>query len=369
MSGFSFNGIHSSAFGVSWIPTADDLWFPDGDFENHETEVNWYNGGYFFGSFSKIRKLTLKCYFENITIAQREGIRKWLKRGTTGRLVLDDYPFVYFVVYPGEYVQGKWYRDRNCAGEERFSGTFNITFKAASPYGYLTRKYNNSDDDEDGAGEYCGLIPKDKMPEDPTTNSNFFYIYNPGTEDCGLTIELAGTCNNPIRFFNGANSTYCILTELPTQNLRLVIDGETGYARVRYGDTSMYDNGFAYHDRGYIKLKPDIGKCNISYKIANKIDSKSYALELIGLPVDVDMKDTKTYIGKATGVVTAINGSTNQIYIQLDAAATLADEGTIDIISPGNYIAIHEQNANGSWELPSTLKLTYLKVDYQPRCL
>lgn len=369
MSGFTYNGVHSSAYGVEWIPNADDKWFQDAEFENYDIEAGWHHGGYYFGSFAKTRKITLKCFFEGVTVPMREGIRRWLKRGTVGRLILDAMPFVYFICYPDAVVQGKIYRDRNCAGEERFSGTFNVTFRAASPFGYLIRKYNTVNTD-DNSTDFCSMILNTQMPSAPTTLSRDFYVFNPGTERCGLTIELSGTAPVPFRFFNEANGTYCELIALPPSGLNLAINGDTGYVKVRQPNATSYDNGFAYHEKGFIELEPDVGHNDIAYEDAVKLTNSSYSLKLVEFPVSPDMIGARLTVGNITGTVTSISGNNNVVYVDFTYSTTISrTTGVCNIISQGNHIVIQEKNSNDSWVNATQLTLTSISVDYQPRVL
>lgn len=251
MSGFTYNGIHCSAYKVDYIPNAEDRWFADPEFEIYSADVSWKHGGYYYGNRVKVRSIVLKCYFEEITIAEREAIRKWLHRNTSGRLVFDDKPFVYWNVRPGKVTPGAIYNDLG-----KYSGTFTITFMAEDPFGYLTRKANTGTED-DGAEDYSYMIDAADMPAAPATTATSFEVYNPGTEQCGLSLKLVGSTDNPIEFLNETNGTRCILRDLPSSGLILEVDGNTGKLRVRLNDvTEEYDNGFAYHDHGIVRLEP-----------------------------------------------------------------------------------------------------------------
>lgn len=280
MSGFTYNGVHCSAYKVDYIPNAEDRWFADPEFDVYSTDVSWKNGGYYYGSSVKVRNMTLKCYFEEITIAEREDIRKWLHRKTSGRLVFDDKPFVYWNVRPAKVTPGAIYNDLG-----KYSGTFTITFLAEDPFGYLTRKANNGEDD--GGEDYSNLIDQSQMPAAPTTSDVTFQVYNPGTEECGMSMKLVGTCDHPIEFLNETNRTRCIIRELPSNNLILEIDGDTGNFRVRLNDAATtYDNGFAYHDRGIVRLDPLMNSIRIMEQNDNGGWTAPSTLNLSRIEVD-----------------------------------------------------------------------------------
>ena len=251
MSGFTYNGVHCSAYGIDYIPDAEDRWFRGADFDVYDADVSWKHGGYYYGNKAKNREFNIKCYFEEITVKQREDIRKWLHRDTKGTLIFDDMPFVYWNVRPTNIVPGSIYNDTG-----KYSGTFTVRFTAYEPFGYLTRK-SNSSSNNDNANDYCDLISSSSMPAAPTTSGSTFNVYNPGREACGLTIRLRGSTSKPIMFMNTTNNTSCVIRALPTNNLTLDINGDTGKVLVYSGtNVSLGENGFAYHDRGVVRLEP-----------------------------------------------------------------------------------------------------------------
>ena len=289
MSGFTYNGTHCSTYHVEYVPNPSARWWEGAEYETYKKDVTWRNGGYKYGSAVNIRTITLDCYFEEITIKQREQIRKWLGRNTSGNLIFDDMPFVYYKVSPDKIVPGKLYNDTGGT----YSGTFTITFVAENPFGYLTRK-SNAGTENDHAEDYCGIKASSAMPATPSTSSREFDIYNPGTEVCGLNIHITGSCMHAIRFYNQRNKTECVINSLPLGTVELRVNADTGNVTVYSAGTS--GNGFAHHDRGFIRLEPDEGN------------------------------------------------STNHIIIQ-------------------------ELNSSGYWVVPTTLSISYLNVDYNPRLL
>ena len=279
--GFTYNGIHSSQYHVEFIPDADDRWFEDPDWKVYQTDVDWRHGGYYNGNAVKVRTFNLKCFYEEITTKQREDIRHWLHRDTSGTLMFDDLPFVYWNVRPTKLIQGTKYNDT----DDTYSGTFTVQFSAFEPFGFLTRK-SNGPSDNDNATDYCGLIATANMPAAPTTASRSFQVYNPGTEKCGLTIRVSGTATKQIRFFNSTNKTQCMLRSLPSSNLVLDLDGKTGNVQVYVYGTTSKDNGFAYHDRGFIRLEPGMNQIVIQEITSNGNWTAPTGLTLTRIEVD-----------------------------------------------------------------------------------
>lgn len=184
MRGFTYNGIHSSKYNCYHTPNADDRWRESPVFEVYNEEVTGRDGGYCYGYRTKIRTISLKVFYEDITIETRERIRAWLDRKTSGYLVFDERPFVKYYVRPAKTVPGKSYTTRHeGVSQDLYSGTFTIDFSAYEPFGMLSYKYY-TDYDEDGAGLYCGILEENEMPGEPTTAARSFLVYNCGTETC-----------------------------------------------------------------------------------------------------------------------------------------------------------------------------------------
>ena len=365
MFGFTYNGVHSSEFGLYYTQSPEDKWFNDPEYNVYSDDVDWKNGGYYYGSSVKSRKFTIQCYFEEIDIATRQRIKQWVKNGTYGTLIFDDKPFVYWNVRPGGIPVGKWYLD----GNESHSGTVTITFIAYEPFGYLIRKSNPSYLPDDGSEDYCHLINTDEMPAAPTVSSNAFDIYNPGTEDCGLSIEISGTASRPIRFINDKNSTFCEFSSLPAGNLHVRIDGDTGFVSVFTGGSSNYENGYAYHEKGIVRVVPNVGHSNIPFTY-NGLNGTTYTFTMHDIKVDNDYIGaimTIPELANTTFTVIGINRTTNIVYCSRTGSNVPPAAGTCSIKTV-NHISIQEKSDN-SWVTPSSLTLSSISVDYNPRLL
>lgn len=362
MTGFSFNGVHSSTFGLYYIPNADDMWFVDPEYDVHDIDISWRNGGYYFDSKVKNRTFTIKCFFEEIDLATRQRIKQWVKRGTRGILVFDDMPFVYWNVVPGKIPVGNWYIDTG----ETHSGTVTFTFTAYEPFGYLTRKSNGNHDYNDNSEAYCRLINSTDMPAAPTTASTSFEIYNPGTEECGLSIDVAGTTSNPIRFYNVANGTYCEFMTLPSGK-HIHIDGDTGYVYTYTSGTTAYTNGFGYHGRGVVSVLPNEGFSGIQFTYGG-VNGTTYTIIPVGISVSNDMVGGKLKIDNLANTeftVIGISRSSNKLYCSRTGSGTPPASGTCSLTRT-NQIQIQEK-VNNAWREPTTLTLSAIEVDYNPR--
>ena len=287
MGGFTYNGTHSSSYGVTHVETPGDRWFESPDFEIYQTDIPWHSGGTIHGKKVKIREFSLNCFFEQISIMQREQIRKWLGRETSGNLMFDDMPFVYWKVTPEPMGNLKLYNDHLDANlRQAYSGTFTAKFLAADPFGYLTRK-SNGPSDHDNAHDYCSLIPTSQMPAAPAPGDVTFDVYNPGTERCGLRLIFGGTATKPFRFLNDTNKTKCTLTGLPTGSLVLDVRSETGLITTHPVTSELNEEkNWAFHDGGFVWLEPGTNHIIIEEKSATNTWVTPTGLSLTNISID-----------------------------------------------------------------------------------
>lgn len=250
--GFTYNGIHCSEQGCEYIPKENERWFASPEYSVNQDELDSRDGGYFYGSNVKIRKFEQECFYENITLQQREKIRRWIDRKTSGKLIFDERPFVSYDVRPSKCVTGKLWRHRMPNSiEDTFSGTFTITFSAYQPFGHMAYSFYTGID-MDGAKRYCDILEKNEMPPAPSAAGNYL-IYNCGAEACATVITVKGTAPNGLTIENKTNGTKCTITSLPTSG-SLCINGEDGSVAVVSGKTKTMN--FSYHNDGFIKLDP-----------------------------------------------------------------------------------------------------------------
>lgn len=257
MEGFQYNGIHCSEYNVWYVPDASDRWFASPEFETYEGEVSKKAGGYWYGRRTKIRSFKLKCYYEDIDLETREDIRNWLEADEEAELIFDSRPCAIYYVRPSNIVQGEEYTtlaDNLCP---LYSGTFEVTFTAYKPYGFLKEKYY-TDIDVDNASIICGMLEENEMPALPTTSSRSFMLYNCGTITCD-TIQRIGGSGEDIIIENETNGTKCALESLPSEGY-LEIDSELGIIKVVNNGTGVID--YSYHDEGFMTLAPYLPRRN-----------------------------------------------------------------------------------------------------------
>ena len=348
MSGFTYRGIHCEELGCIHMPDAAANWFQSPDFEISKEDVSWRDGSFYYYTRRKIRTFTVNCFFEGITMYGRERIRRWLDEKASGDLIFDDRPYVRYRVRPSKIVTGKIYeQDPDYVFGRKFNGTFNITFQAEDPLGYLTQLV-----DEDILNtereNFCNLIRTDMMPAKPGVSDTSFMIYNQGTVPCGVTFQIAGTAPNGLTIRNNTNGTRCVLRGLPEDGT-LNIDSSTGLIST----TSIYgtEPTFLYHDYGHLRLEPNDEMNYTGFLIYNQ---GSQNAEII-LEVPEDLTGMYLYIDDAWNRINSMDSEGN---ITLARAALSSGSEYVHLAK------MNEMNIAGDG-----VTLTTLDYSYEPRTL
>lgn len=200
----------------------------------------------------------VSCYYEEITISQREAIIRWLDRRTSGDLIFDDRKYASYHVRPTKKIEFKDYLQRDAhEGGDLYSGTFTITFSAYDPFATLNVGHAAQGVSKRALAE-TGLIESKYMPSEPNAGSlTYFLMYNPGTEYGHTVIRFAGEVGSrDFEIYNGATEEKCVLKSgLKTNGSDYIeIDSKTGRVELVSGtERQLY---FAFHDEGYIRLAP-----------------------------------------------------------------------------------------------------------------
>lgn len=243
--------------GVFYIPDPNDRGDFYADYDVIALERTWNAGGEYFQSRVKTRVFELSCYYEEITIAQREEIIRWLDRRTSGDLIFDDRKYASYHVRPTRKIEFKDYLQRDGISDTNlYSGTFTITFSAYDPFASLNVEHAGRSISARAIAE-TGLLEEKYTPAAPTPSSTSFVMYNPGTEYGHTIIRFAGSVGETdMVIFNSTTGEKCTLKKrLNIEGSDYIeIDSKTG--RIE----KVSDNGrelyFAFHDEGYIRLAP-----------------------------------------------------------------------------------------------------------------
>lgn len=284
-------------------------------------------------------------FFEDITIQKREQIRQWLDQKTSGELIFDDRPFVYYNVRPTKTVTGKLYISRHDGvSTDTYSGTFTVTFTAYEPFGYQKYKYYTGLD-EDGASRYCGMLEENEMPPQPETTDTEFLLYNCGTEPCHTKITIAGEADDGLMIHNKTNGTWCKITSLPETG-SLVIDSRLGSVSVINNGTETLD--FQYHDEGFQKLEP-AGVIMEDIWLTTEANSASATIE------------NKPNNKNVAGSYILIDGEWVKIVAEDETGITLESEAESSGVSMTKIVPMNEIEITGT-----SVSQTALNIDYFP---
>ena len=255
--GFSFMGLHSSLFGVYYVPDSSSM-FDDGtDMTVYDEDAEWQDGGIYYGKKMKQREFELSCFYEDLDEKGYQKMRQWLDTGNSGKLIFDTAPWKYYDAVVTKKLNGKKYCHRAEDAETiRYSGTFTMTMTAYQPYAKML--YQELDGmDTDGVSKVCGILPHDQMPTAPTASDRRFILYNCGLITTPCVIRLGGTVDEDgLSICNETTGQECILRALPPSPAYLEIDSETGSVRVIDPTSSTNEMAFEYHDAGYVSLAP-----------------------------------------------------------------------------------------------------------------
>ena len=112
----------------------------------------------------------MPCYYEDIDKKTMEQIVRWLDRRTSGRLVFDERPDVYYDVVPSAKIEFEDYSYTKY-GKTLHAGEFTIHFTAYDPFGKLTKKFLRTGKEMDYS---TNLIPETQMPSAPSVTDTSF---------------------------------------------------------------------------------------------------------------------------------------------------------------------------------------------------
>lgn len=217
--GFTFNGKHSSEFGLLRVSDGDryeDNFVPS--LNDETTDVPGGPGQYYYGETIKERNFLLSMAYDNIGEKDKRRIKHWLHPDDElHELIFDEKPYIKYWVkcskevitnelcFNESYITGTDSFEKPIYSERRvYKGDFKIEFTAYMPYGIEV----NKNLDEFNPKNSVATIPKDNFSEWADSsgllsltkynldnfNSNQANIYNGGDIETGfeLTFNMAG---------------------------------------------------------------------------------------------------------------------------------------------------------------------------------
>lgn len=139
--GFSFNGRHSSEFGLTVVSPSgmsQDNMFAS--FEDKAIEVTGKDGSYYFGTIIKTKSLSIQLAYDNLTSADYRNILNWLNPKTPPKkLIFDERPYKYYIAKVSQQPSFTYVPfESEIEGRKThiFKGELLITFIANDPYAY-----------------------------------------------------------------------------------------------------------------------------------------------------------------------------------------------------------------------------------------
>lgn len=279
VTGFTFMGMHSSDLGVYYAPDAGTMFDDREDIDIYEDDVEWRDGGLYYGMKAKPKEFSLSCFFEDLPERQYQRMKQWLDAGNQGKLIFDDAPWKYYDVVLTKKTSGKTYLHRNeASGQKEYSGTMTITMTAyAPPFAHMTCKAINADAPE-GITDVCNILKAEEMPPAPAVDDRDFLVYNCGIVTTPCVMRIGGTVDeNGMTIVNETTGQKCRLTSLPPSPAYLEIDSGKGSVKVVDPSTASKMIAFEYHDLGYISLAPN-SLLDDTVRIAHTAGSNTVAL-------------------------------------------------------------------------------------------
>lgn len=202
---FVFNGIDSSQVGVVSVTssgTYDTTLLPS--FDDNYLDTDGYNGRYYFNTRLTQKEFSYNCFIDNLSPAQFEQLKAWLRPQKIGKLIRPEEPYIYY-----------WAKVNSVdnlnniplthpdTGGVSYTGDFSIEFTTigqACGYGMFyykdDLKYYEYRDIFDETEDYyydTGLMYKEEMlpltfsVESSTVTPG---IYNPGTYESRMILTL-----------------------------------------------------------------------------------------------------------------------------------------------------------------------------------
>ena len=197
--GFSFNGQHSSQFGLLRVSDGDryrdSLVLPHSD---EAADIPGGPGKHYWGETLKARDFNVKIAYDNVTEVDKRRIKRWLHPDDKlHELIFDEKPYVKYWVKCSKEVTA----NEVCFMENNtriYKGEFDIVFTAYMPYGIAVAKtYDDIGDPEkrEEWRESSGLMTNSEQYSnsiDSFSSSNVYIyktrVYNPGDIETGFKL-------------------------------------------------------------------------------------------------------------------------------------------------------------------------------------
>lgn len=242
--GFTFNGYHSSEFGLLVVSDGDryhqNLF---SNFNDNFNSVPGQSGEYYFGTQIGSREFSIECVFDNITTHMRDKIQKWLYPNQIGWLIFDETPYKKYLVKVSQvpnfsYLPFEGNNSNRYFKQDILKGELSISFLSFKEYGIGNENFQLTEILKNKLIEQQSLdsgllpskisnylknlnifLPNTKKNIDVQGDSQLFSIYNAGN---GIaTANFSFWVNNntewPIRIFNFEDGNNYIIEDFRSE--------------------------------------------------------------------------------------------------------------------------------------------------------
>ena len=268
--GFSFCGVDIADLGIEYAPELEDTYvYKSAKHKIYEEVFDGHNGGYFYGVSKEPKEFILRCFFEEKEIDKgiMARVGSLFQEGRSGKLIFKRRPWCYYFATVTDFDQSEI--------SNYLNGIIKITMKAYYPYARsdLTTVARNHPDhfrimENTGFLEKESMMPPTDLCTAPITAEKDFLLYNPGTEEAPLGIEIAGDVGKGVEIINHTTGQTCRFVAMSKaqfdgENTYLLLDGMNGKCLTVDAALSEQTKGkegrtpsFLYHDEGFLSLAP-----------------------------------------------------------------------------------------------------------------
>lgn len=193
--GFTYNGIHTSQFGLYRTSDGDRYNMYLSPTVSHLTQtVNGMNGAYYFGAnYGTYSFPTMQLAFDSISESEIVGIRKWLLEGIK-ELIFDETPYIKYYVTVNDAPTLKYVPFLDTETNTRiYKGELEVTFVSFDGMGHSVHKWLNqyTDSNKEEWAIASGLQNNSNNTYDSyNTTTHNVEVYNAGNLPCDFVLTL-----------------------------------------------------------------------------------------------------------------------------------------------------------------------------------
>ena len=280
--GFTFCGVDIADLKISYAPELQDTYvYAPAETESHFEEFEAHDGGYYYGSWKKVKNFSLRCYFEEKVVDKEimSRVFELFRPGRSGKLIFKRRPWCYYWAT----VDAVPVLDLT----NYLNGLITISMTATYPFARSDILYRNRTDPyrdnmllNTAIYEHEDMVPTAEFKN--VTSEFNFVLGNPGTEPAPLGVYVEGDASAGIIITNHTTQQQMKLTAFSksvttNQGKKLYIDSMNGKTLLKNETTSQY--ALKYHQSGYLSLQPGYPahrNVYISYENGNTVTTKAY---------------------------------------------------------------------------------------------